>query len=38
MTLGAAQKAFLTAAERAAVIEVVLEGYDGSQHPASSTA
>jgi adenosine deaminase len=38
MTVGAAEAAFLSVQERAAVIEVVLEGYDGSQHPATGTA
>jgi adenosine deaminase len=38
MTLGAATKAFLTLAERAALRAVVLEGYDGSRHPATGTA
>jgi hypothetical protein len=38
MTLGAAGASFLPPQERAALIETVLEGYDGSHHSATGTA
>ena len=38
MTLGALEASFLEPGERAALQELVLEGYDDSHHPATGTA